>query len=307
MSPPKETALPILACPDCHEILALTVERNLVCHGCSTEYQGHDGIAQLIGSKSKINFSELQIQDEVSALYENVRYTVDTSVRYHHDALVDVIKFANPSGDLLEVGCGNGSFLEMLISQEKVKSLSAIDLSNEMLKYANSRMCSTERDIPWRITRGDGERLPFNDASFDCVFARGLLHHLPSPKKGASEIARVLRPNGTAVLVDPYRNPVSAIPRLISRRTSHFDADHKNFSLRELKKIFTDKLEIEEVKFWGYLAYPLLGFPDVIDFNWLPLQKLYQPLVNFDNGVSKIPLINRLSWGITVKVARIAE
>ena len=307
MSPPKETSLPIFACPDCHENLELTVERNLICHSCSTEYEGNDGIAQLVGSKSKINFSELQIQDEVSSLYENVRYTVETSVRYHHDALVDVINFANPFGDLLEVGCGNGSFLEMLISQQKVKSLSAIDLSNEMLKYANSRMSSTERDIPWRITRGDGERLPFNDASFDCVFARGLLHHLPSPKKGASEIARVLRPNGTAVLVDPYRNPISAIPRLISRRTSHFDSDHKNFSLRELKRIFAGKLEIQEIKFWGFLAYPLLGFPDVINFNWMPLKKLYQPLVNFDDRVSKIPLVNRLSWGITVKVARIAE
>jgi len=54
MSSLKDMPLPILACPDCHQTLELTLERNLVCHGCSTEYQGHDGIAQLIGSKSKI-------------------------------------------------------------------------------------------------------------------------------------------------------------------------------------------------------------------------------------------------------------
>ena len=60
MSPPKETSLPIFACPDCHENLELTVERNLICHSFSTEYEGNDGIAQLVGSKSKINFSELQ-------------------------------------------------------------------------------------------------------------------------------------------------------------------------------------------------------------------------------------------------------
>ena len=301
----RNSSLPPLICPDCYGNLDSTKEKSLLCHGCGHEYQDHNGVAQLIGLKSKINLSELQIQDEVSALYENVRYTVDTSVQYHHAALVDVITFANPRGDVLEVGCGNGSFLEMLSTQKTVQTLSAIDLSNEMLKYANSRMCSTEREVPWRISRGDGERLPYNDASFDCVFARGLLHHLPSPKKGASEIARILRPGGTAVLVDPYRNLITAVPRLISRRTSHFDADHKNFSLRELKKIFAGSLKIETVKFWGYVAYPLLGFPDVLNFNWLPLQKLYRPLVNFDNAVSKIPLVNRLSWGITVKVARI--
>ena len=300
----RDSSLPTLVCPDCYGTLESTTQVSLTCHDCGHEYQDRNGIAQLIGSKSKINFSELQIQDEVSALYENVRYTAGTSLQYHHDALVDVIRLANPSGDVLEVGCGNGSFLEILATQEKVQTLSAIDLSNEMLKYANARMRSSERDVPWRITRGDAERLPCQDASFDCVFARGLLHHLPNPKKGAAEIARILRPGSTAVFVDPYRNFVSAVPRLISRRTSHFDADHKNFSLREIKKIFAGSLEIETVKFWGYVAYPLLGFPDVLNFNWLPLRKLYRPLVHFDNAVSKIPLINRLSWGITVKVVK---
>tara|TARA_B100000131_G_scaffold321811_1_gene373829 strand:- start:1507 stop:2433 length:927 start_codon:yes stop_codon:yes gene_type:complete len=299
-----ETLLPDLACPDCYDILETTEEEVLSCRNCGYKYVNRNGVAQLIGKRSVINFSELQVQDEVSSLYENVRYTVDTSVRYHHESLVDVIKFADPSGDVLEVGCGNGSFLEMLSSQRQVRSLSAIDLSNEMLKYANSRMRGSERAVPWRITRADGERLPFQDSSFDCVFARGLLHHLPSPEKGAAEIARILKPGGTAVLVDPYRNLISAIPRLLSRKTSHFDDDHKNFSLRELKKFFSGSLEIRDVKFWGYIAYPLLGFPDVLNFSWLPLKKLYRPLVNFDNAVSKIPLMNRFSWGITVKVSQ---
>ncbi len=299
-----DASFPTLVCPDCYGTLDSLTPTSLRCRDCRNEYEDHDGIAQLVGSKSEINFSELQIQDEVSALYENVRYTVETSLQYHHDALLDVSKLANPSGDVLEVGCGNGSFLEILASQKKIQTLSAIDLSSEMLKYADARMRSSERGIPWRITRGDAERLPCQDASYDCVFARGLLHHLPNPKKGASEIARILRPGGTAVFVDPYRNFVSAVPRLISRRTSHFDTDHKNFSIREVKKIFAGSLEIETVNFWGYIAYPLLGFPDFINFNWLPLRKLYRPLVSFDNMVSKIPLLKRLSWGITVKVIK---
>lgn len=304
MTTKRDSSLPTLVCPDCYGNFESTTPTSLRCRDCGNEYEDRDGIAQLVGSKSKINFSELQIQDEVSALYENVRYTEETSLQYHHDALLDVIKLANPSGDVLEVGCGNGSFLEILASQERIQTLSAIDLSNEMLKYADARMRSSERDIPWRIARGDAERLPCQNASYDCVFARGLLHHLPNPKKGATEIARILRPGGTAVFVDPYRNFVSAVPRLISRRTSHFDTDHKNFSIREVKRILAGSLEVETVNFWGYIAYPLLGFPDFVNFNWLPLRKLYRPLVSFDNMVSKIPLLNRLSWGITVKVIK---
>ncbi len=300
----RDSSLPTLVCPDCYGTFESTTPTSLRCRDCGNEYEDRDGIAQLVGSKSEINFSGLQIQDEVSALYENVRYTEETSLQYHHDTLLDVIELADPSGDVLEVGCGNGSFLEKLASLEKIQTLSAIDLSSGMLKYADDRMRSSERDILWRITRGDAERLPYQNASYDCVFARGLLHHLPNPKKGAAEIARVLRPGGTAVFVDPYRNFVSAVPRVISRRTSHFDTDHKNFSIREVKRILAGSLEVETINFWGYIAYPLLGFPDFVNFNWLPLRKLYRPLVSFDNMVSKIPLLNRLSWGITVKVIK---
>jgi ubiquinone/menaquinone biosynthesis C-methylase UbiE len=242
------------------------------------------------------------IQDEVSDLYETVRYTVETSKKYHHHCLVDIINFAPPQGDVLEIGCGSGTFLALLCASEDVQTLSAIDLSSGMLKYANARLAAANPALPWRISLADAERLPFEDASFDYVVARGLLHHLPNPQIGAQEIARVLRPGGTAVIVDPNRNIVSTIPRFLAKGTSHFDSDHKNFSLREIKSIIDGSLSVESLKFWGYLAYPLLGFPDILRLKWLPLKRLYRLLVAFDDAVSKVPFVKRLGWGIILKV-----
>jgi SAM-dependent methyltransferase len=298
----ERAALPPLICPDCLTLLERTDRAELHCEKCDHVYVKQDGVDQLLGSKSEINLSELMIQDEVSDLYETVRYTVETSKKYHHRGLVDIINFAPPQGDVLEIGCGSGTFLALLCDGEDTRTLSAIDLSPGMLKYANARLTAVDPPLPWRISRADAERLPFEDSSFDYVVARGLLHHLPNPRIGAQEIARVLRPGGTAVIVDPNRNIISTLPRFLARGTSHFDSDHKNFSLREIKSIIDGLLRVESLKFWGYLAYPLLGFPDVLRLKWLPLKRMYRLLVGFDDAVSKVPFVKRLGWGIILKV-----
>jgi 2-polyprenyl-3-methyl-5-hydroxy-6-metoxy-1,4-benzoquinol methylase len=58
-----------------------------------------------------------------------------------------------------------------------------------MLERAQRRLadCSGEIDL----VQADACRLPFADDSFDVVFARGLLHHLPDP--GSTRIARSFR------------------------------------------------------------------------------------------------------------------
>jgi SAM-dependent methyltransferase len=47
----------------------------------------------------------------------------------------------------------------------------------------------------------DGENLALADESFDIVYAHGVLPYVESPEAIASEIHRVLRPGGTAVLM----------------------------------------------------------------------------------------------------------
>ena len=50
---------------------------------------------------------------------------------------------------------------------------------------------------------GSGERLPFADGCFDYVTSIGSLEHYVDPERGAAELARVLAPEGRAVVLLP--------------------------------------------------------------------------------------------------------
>lgn len=50
---------------------------------------------------------------------------------------------------------------------------------------------------------GDGQRLPFEDDSFDLVFSEYVFEHLPRPRSALEEIDRVLRPGGSFVVLVP--------------------------------------------------------------------------------------------------------
>jgi SAM-dependent methyltransferase len=54
-----------------------------------------------------------------------------------------------------------------------------------------------------RYIRGDGQRLPFRDASFDAVFALDVIEHVPDEGSLLVEALRVLRPDGRLILTTP--------------------------------------------------------------------------------------------------------
>ncbi|MFB3239118.1 methyltransferase domain-containing protein [Aeromonas salmonicida] len=55
-------------------------------------------------------------------------------------------------------------------------------------------------DVDYQV---DIQSLPFSDGQFDFVFASHVLEHIPDDRKALSEIHRILRPNGIAILPVP--------------------------------------------------------------------------------------------------------
>jgi ubiquinone/menaquinone biosynthesis C-methylase UbiE len=293
--------LDLMRCPNCFGTLSGNDDEELACDRCEEAYPIVNGIPQLVGTKSHINKSEVATQDYVTDFYENVRYKLPWARAYHEHTLQQMLALTQVAGTVLDNGCGNGVFLQRLTRHSQSRTrLVGSDISMGMLKHAQRRLADCDSDV--HLVQADACRLPFADHSFDVVFARGLLHHLPDPRAGAREMARVLRPGGVALVLDPNRTVISELPRRLVRGTSHFDEDHKNFTVREMRRILTPHLQVDEVHYVGYIAYPLLGFPDIRNFGkFLPLSALAPGLMRLDDVLARLPAVRRLSWGIVVR------
>ena len=64
---------------------------------------------------------------------------------------------------------------------------------------------------PWLDAVADAQRLPFAAGAFDNVVLFDVLHHIERPRMFLDEAARVLRPGGRIVMVEPAITPVSGL------------------------------------------------------------------------------------------------
>ena len=104
---------------------------------------------------------------------------------------------------ILDVGSGAGQIAKHLIKYADPRaSITCFDLSRQMLRRARARLNS---NVPAYVT-ADLSRMPFADNSFDCITCGYVLEHLPDPRPGLAEIARVLRPGGKMLLLTTEDN-----------------------------------------------------------------------------------------------------
>jgi ubiquinone/menaquinone biosynthesis C-methylase UbiE len=99
---------------------------------------------------------------------------------------------------ILDVGSGAGQIAKHLIKySDPDAEITCFDLSHEMLRRARARLKS---DRP-RFVVADLTRLPFADASFDCVTCGYVLEHLPDARVGLAELSRVMTAGARMLLL----------------------------------------------------------------------------------------------------------
>jgi SAM-dependent methyltransferase len=99
---------------------------------------------------------------------------------------------------ILDAGCGNGRYTKFLLRQADPGAIvTAFDLSQRMLKRARRRL-KTNRAT---LVAADLTHLPYADGSFDAIVCGWVLEHLPDPRPGLLELARVMRPGAKLLLM----------------------------------------------------------------------------------------------------------
>ena len=100
---------------------------------------------------------------------------------------------------ILDVGCGPGIILEEMVARGHHGT--GIDLSREMVNEANARLKKYNAGAEPSCSQGNVESLPFQSESMDVVLCLGVLMYLQDERKAISELSRVLKKGGIAVVV----------------------------------------------------------------------------------------------------------
>lgn len=118
-------------------------------------------------------------------------------------------------GRVLLMGVGTGLDLPHLPPRHRYVGL---DLTGAMLARTRRRAAG----LHFTALRGDVQRLPFRDGSFDVAVLHLILAVVPAPTRCLAEAARVLKPGGQLLVFDKFLKPgEGGWKRLLNPLTRH--------------------------------------------------------------------------------------
>lgn len=145
---------------------------------------------------------------------------------------------------ILDVGCGTGGNLEMLL---KFGAAEGVDVSDEALEFCKSKGLKAHKGL--------AEKLPFANESFDIVTALDVVEHLDDDIAGLREMYRVLKAGGKTLIFVPAFMWLWGV-----------QDDVSNHRIRYTKKQIVERLrkagfEIERATYanWTFFAPILAG------------------------------------------------
>lgn len=148
----------------------------------------------------------------LTPLYDSaVRWTTNEGA--FRKAMLEAMPATRQPRDLLDIGCGTGSFAAMLKRQFPAARVVGVDADKQALDIARRKAAALGLGIDFH--RADARRLPFPDASFDAASASLFFHHLEDADKLSvlRQLHRCLKPGGRLVVADWHR-PMSLLGKI---------------------------------------------------------------------------------------------
>lgn len=141
------------------------------------------------------------------------------------------------AGRMLEVGCGEGDFLEL--AEASGWDVTGIEYSAAACDCARSRLKKGE------IFCGELQQLALPAGQFDLCVISDVLEHVRSPLEFLREIHRVLKPGGTLFVATPSTDSWSA--RMLRQKWMEFKAEHLTYFDRQTLQTALFKSGFREV------------------------------------------------------------
>lgn len=119
---------------------------------------------------------------------------------WQFEALKELKKY--PHENILDIGTGTGTFAILMQENLKPKKITAIDISEVMLKLAHKKITAKGIQNDIELAKEDCANMTFGSNSFDIVTCSYVVRNLKEMEKSFREIYRVLKPGGLFLFME---------------------------------------------------------------------------------------------------------
>jgi ubiquinone/menaquinone biosynthesis C-methylase UbiE len=140
-------------------------------------------------------------------------------------------------GHVLEVGCGSGNYTEHYANVSAVERVTAIDLDPRVIEMARKK-CQ-RNDVRFEIMNLHD----LADSVFDCVVCSNVMEHIDDDRSFVSALHRVIKKEGTLILVVPAHQKLYARYDL---EAGHY----RRYSKKSLRSVLSQKCLILDQLFY---------------------------------------------------------
>jgi 23S rRNA (guanine745-N1)-methyltransferase len=215
-------------CPQCGEVLRRE-DNSLRCenrHCFDLAREGYINLHLVQDKKSKQPGDSIEMLRARRSFLEQKHYSPLVK------KLTSILRASLPHGStLLDIGCGEGYYLEYLCNELQCKGL-GIDIAKEAVRMA------TKRRFGAQLAVSSSNKLPYFDGSVDaaiCVF---------SPIS-VTEIKRVLKPGAPLLMVGPGERHLHTLATLVYQKAKPHRANFEAFSQLGIEPVDSQQVTFE--------------------------------------------------------------
>ncbi|WP_053522883.1 class I SAM-dependent methyltransferase [Leptospira noguchii] len=209
---------------------------------------------------------QAEIEKYTGIVGKNHDFFVQDKIRLLRDSFSEIGNLETLK--VLDIGCGIGLGHSQI--SEMVNELHGVDISAESLKLAKGRNPNVIYDTY------DGNVLPFQNNTFDCVYAICVMHHVPKSQwnKFVQEMLRVVRVGGKILIIE--HNPLNPATLYIVKNIE-LDRDANLLTAWKSKKIFRNAgADRTKVRYTLFMPFDHAFFRKMDTlFSWIPFGAQY--------------------------------
>lgn len=185
--------------------------------------------------------------DTISGNYDNLNRVISFGVDIKwRKKVLEIVKKSKPT-TILDIATGTGD-LAILMAATEAQKIIGLDISAGMLEVGVQKINNKNLSNTIEMVLGDSENIPFDDNYFDAITVAFGVRNFENLEKGLSEILRVLKPQGTFVILE------TSIPE-----KTPYKQGYKFYSTQILPLI--GKLFSKDDSAYGYLSKSAAEFP----------------------------------------------